>query len=157
MSDEFYNTTIDEIKQQQKLRNEALENQGILRTKQMRERDEKIELRMYNYCVIRVRFPDDYILQAVFKSNEKMKNLYELVQDFLQVKSSFEFFGHSLKKSVNCNSTDDYMNVTMAEAGLAPSALINFRYTDANEQCYLSANKQQYLQSDLIQKYLFTL
>ena len=151
LSDEFYNATIDEIKQQQRLRNEALETQGILRTKQMRERDEKMELRLYNYCLIRVRFPDDYILQAVFKSKEKLKDLHEFVQDFLQVKSSFEFFGHSFRKSVNNTSSnlcDDYMNVTLVEACLAPSALINFRYTNANEHV-----EKLYLKPDFIQKH----
>jgi UBX domain-containing protein 6 len=152
LSDEFYNATIDEIKQQQKMRNDALESQGILRTKQMRERDEKMEQRMYNYSLVRVRFPDDYILQAVFKSKEKMRDLNEFVQDCLRLKSSFEFFGHSIKKTPVAN--EDFLNVTLAEAGLAPSALINFRYTNANEQSSLTANKSLYIRDDLIQRHL---
>ena len=151
LSDEFYNATAEELKQQQKLRNEALETQGILRTKQMRERDEKLELRLYNYCLIRVRFPDNFILQAVFKSNEKLKALHELVQDSLDVKSPFEFFGHSLKKS---NSSSDLVNMTLAEAGLAPSALINMRYTNVEEQTHYG-NKIYYLRKDLIENMSF--
>jgi UBX domain-containing protein 6 len=148
LSSDFYNATFEEIKQQQRQRTEALEIQGIIRTKQMRERDEQSQLRLYNYCLIRVRFPDNFILQATFKSSEKFSQLHELVQECLEYKSSFEFFGHSLKKT----STSDYMNMTLAEAGLAPSSLVNFRYTDGEDQ-NLFSNKL-YLKSELLQNLL---
>lgn len=129
ISEDFYNPSIDELRNEQRLRNEALEKSGMLRTKQMRERDEKLELRIYNFCMIRVRFPDNYILQATFKSNEKYKDLLELVQDCLEHNGTFDLFGHSLKKSSDMNST-------LAECGLAPSALLEFRYnsTEASHQ-----------------------
>ncbi len=68
LGEEFYNLNIEEMRREQQLRNETLEKQGMLRTKAMRERDEQLELRRYNYCLIRVRFPNDYILQVLIKS-----------------------------------------------------------------------------------------
>jgi hypothetical protein len=81
-----------------------------------------------------------------------MRDLNEFVQDCLRLKSSFEFFGHSIKKPPVAN--EDFLNVTLAEAGLAPSALINFRYTNASEQSSLHANKSLYIRDDLIHKHL---
>ena len=150
LSDEFNNATLDEIKQQHKLRNEALESQGILKTKAMRERDEKLELRHYNYCLIRIRFPDNFILQAVFKSREKILKLQEFVQDCLEVQHPFEFFGHSLKKPSSNNN--DFMNLTLAEAGLAPTALINFRFSEKSDQNHFAACKMPYLKNSLLEK-----
>lgn len=36
----------------------------MLRTKAMREKEEQREMRKYNYTLLRVRFPDGYILQG---------------------------------------------------------------------------------------------
>lgn len=62
--DEFYRLSVDEIKKEQQIRAEAVEKFGMLRTKQMRERDRIRELRRYRYCLIRVRFPDGILLQV---------------------------------------------------------------------------------------------
>ncbi|XP_038633160.1 UBX domain-containing protein 6 isoform X3 [Scyliorhinus canicula] len=61
---EFYNLTADEIKREQLMRSEALDRMTKLRTKAMRERDEQREMKKYNYTLLRVRFPDGYILQG---------------------------------------------------------------------------------------------
>lgn len=36
----------------------------MLRTRAMREKEEQREMRKYNYTLLRVRFPDGYILQG---------------------------------------------------------------------------------------------
>lgn len=36
----------------------------MLRTRAMREKEEQREMRKYNYTLVRVRFPDGYILQG---------------------------------------------------------------------------------------------
>jgi UBX domain-containing protein 6 len=149
LSDEFYNLKIEEIKREQAVRAEALEKSGMLRTKAMRERDEQLELRRYNYCLIRVRFPNSIILQALFKSTEKYQSLYELVSECLETDSiPFEFFSHSLKKpekNVNINS------LTLAELGLAPAALLNFRFSDLVDESIKSKYKN-YLSNHLLDK-----
>ncbi|XP_069784952.1 UBX domain-containing protein 6 isoform X2 [Narcine bancroftii] len=61
---DFYNLTAEEIKREQLMRSEAVERAAMLRTKAMRERDEQRELRKYNYTLLRVKFPDGYIVQG---------------------------------------------------------------------------------------------
>jgi len=147
LSDEFYNVSVEEMRKEHKLKMEAVEQQGMLRTKAMRERDEQLELRRYNYCLIRIRFPNDYILQALFKSTENFGTLYEFVQEQLEYDSvPFELFGHSLKKNLE-------LTATLAEAGLAPAALINFKW---NENSMQEANQRginlnRYIKASLIE------
>jgi UBX domain-containing protein 6 len=46
-------------------RTEAVERSMMLRTKAMREKEEKREMRKYKYAVIRIRFPDGVLLQVI--------------------------------------------------------------------------------------------
>ena len=48
----------------QAAKREAAEKLGMLRTKEMRERDRLQGLRKYRYSLIRVKFPDNIILQV---------------------------------------------------------------------------------------------
>lgn len=41
-----------------------MEKAAMLRTRAMREKEEQREMRKYNYTLLRVRFPDGYILQG---------------------------------------------------------------------------------------------
>jgi len=146
LSDEFYNVGVEEMRKEHRLKMEAVEQQGMLRTKAMRERDEQLELRRYNYCLVRVRFPDDVILQALFKSGETFGTLYEFVQEQLEYDSvPFELFGHSLKRNVE-------LTASLAEAGLAPAALINFKWNEGSvqEASQRGMNLKQYIKSSLV-------
>lgn len=148
LSEEFYNLNIEDMRREQALRNEALEKQGMLRTKAMRERDEQLELRRYNYCLIRIRFPNDYILQGLFKATETYEDLYKFVLASLEYEFlAFELFGHSLKKSTVASST-------LAEAGLAPATLLNFRWNEdsVNDMGQTRVNLNNYIKKDLIER-----
>lgn len=129
---EFYNLGVEELKREMTRKNEALEKSGMLRTKAMRERDEQLELRRYNYCLIRVRFPDDLILQAVFKANERVEELYKLVQSSLEHDYlAFDLICHNLRLNNSTNVSVAASKVeheeTFAEAKLTPASLIIFR------------------------------
>lgn len=149
LSDDFFNLKIEELRKEQALRNEAVEKAGMLRTKAMRERDEQIELRRYNYSIIRIKFPDDFILQAIFKSKEKFDVLYELVQNSLSFDNiPFELIGHSIKRP---NGNNGLMGLSLAEIGLAPSALLYFKISDFID----SSTKSRihfYLKSELLEQ-----
>jgi len=150
LSDEFYNLNVEELRKEHKLKMEAVEAQGMLKTKAMRERDEQLELRRYNYCLVRIRFPDDHILQALFKSQETYEDLYKFIQECLEYDSiPFELFGHSLKKSITLAST-------LAEAGLAPAALINFKWNEGSlaEATQLNINLKHYIKTELLKNAL---
>jgi len=150
LSDEFYNRGAEEKRKKHRLKMEAGEQQGILRCVNiMRERDEQLELRRYNYCLVRVRFPDDVILQALFKSGETFGTLYEFVQEQLEYDSvPFELFGQTLKRNVELTDS-------LAEAGLAPAALINFKWNEdsVQEANQRGINIKQYIKSIIIGKF----
>ncbi len=146
LSDEFYNVSVEEMRKERIVKMKVVEQQGMLRTKAMRERDEQLELRRYNYCLVRVRFPDDVILQALFKSDETFGTLYEYVQEQLEYDSvPFKLFGHSLRGNVEPTAS-------LAKAGLAPAALINFKWNlgSAREASQRGINLNQYIKSSLI-------
>lgn len=149
LSEDFYNLKVEELRREQALRNETLEKNGMLRTKQMRERDEQLELRRYNYCLIRVKFPNSLILQALFKANEKYQTLHQLVNDCLEIPDvPFELFSHSLR-----HSKSDLPELTLAEAGLAPAALLNFKFSEGIDESVKSCF-DNFLHSDLMDNVL---
>lgn len=65
LPDDFYRISPEEIKREQQLRTEAIENSQILKTKAMREREEQRTLRMYKYALIRVKFPNGLYIQVL--------------------------------------------------------------------------------------------
>ncbi|GAB6022993.1 Transitional endoplasmic reticulum ATPase TER94 [Chamberlinius hualienensis] len=139
---EFYTISKEEIKREQQLKSEAVEQMSILKTKAMRDREAERELRRYRYCLIRVRFPDDIILQGTFKAWEKLFDLKEFIRENLAEEISFSLIspnGHRLMEG------DD----TLAELGLAPAALVNFSVSDegASSQSYLKPETMALLQT----------
>ncbi len=145
---EFHNVTVEDLRREHKIKMEEIEKSGMLRTKAMRERDEQLELRRYNYCLIRVRFPNEYVLQGLFKSSETYEALYHFIQEQLQYDSvPFELHGHSLKKNIE-------LSATLAEVGLAPAALINFKWNEASvtQAAQMNMNLKDYIKSSLIER-----
>ena len=126
--DEFYAISPEELKREQQRRQEAVERLGMLRTKEMREREQMRELRKYRYTLIRVRFPDGVILQGTFRALEKLPKVMEFIRECLE-NSWMPFFintqtGHRL--------TDE--ESTLTELGLAPAAIVNFAWDPAIQQ-----------------------
>ena len=72
-----------QLKAEQQRRTEILEREGILRTKAMREKEEAKAKRRYKYCLIRVRFPDGWVLQGTFSVYETLSQVMELVTESL--------------------------------------------------------------------------
>jgi UBX domain-containing protein 6 len=146
LGEDFYNVKVEELRREQALRNEALERTGMLRTKAMRERDEQLELRRYNYSLIRVRFPNSFVLQAIFKSSERYAALCEFVSDCLEMGDvPFDFASHSLRR------VPDMAEATLAEVGLAPAALLNFKFGEEVEEPVKRAFRS-FIRSELLDK-----
>lgn len=61
---EFYRITPEELKKEQQARAVALEEASILKTKAMRENEEKRFARNFKFSLIRIRFPDGLYLQV---------------------------------------------------------------------------------------------
>lgn len=61
---EFYRITPEELKKEQQARAIAMEEASILKTKAMRENEEKRFARNFKFSLIRIRFPDGLYLQV---------------------------------------------------------------------------------------------
>ncbi|NXF13452.1 UBXN6 protein, partial [Smithornis capensis] len=119
LPNDFYNLTAEEIRREQRLRTEAVEKASMLRTRAMREKEEQREMRKYNYTLLRVRFPDGYILQGTFYARESVSELYSFVREALRDDwLPFELLGPGGLKL-----TDE--NLPFNECGLVPSALLS--------------------------------
>ncbi|XP_014805169.1 PREDICTED: UBX domain-containing protein 6 [Calidris pugnax] len=122
LPNDFYNLTAEEIKREQRLRTEAVEKASMLRTRAMREKEEQREMRKYNYTLLRVRFPDGYILQGTFYARESVSALYSFVREALRDDwLPFELLGPGGVKL-----TDE--NLAFNECGLVPSALLTLAW-----------------------------
>ncbi len=120
--DEFYNVTPDELKKEQQIRQEAVEKLGMLRTKEMRERERQRELRRYRYVLLRVRFPDNMILQGTFRAQEKLSSVQEFVRENIEL----QWLPFSLNTGTGQKLVEE--NSTLAELDLAPAAVLSFAF-----------------------------
>ncbi|NXO27256.1 UBXN6 protein, partial [Cisticola juncidis] len=122
---DFFSLSVEELRREQRLRTEAVEKAAMLRTRAMREKDEQREMRKYNYTLLRVRFPDGYILQGTFYARESVSVLYNFVREALRDDwLPFELLGPGGLKL-----TDE--NLAFNECGLVPSALLSLAWDAA--------------------------
>ncbi|XP_075719844.1 UBX domain-containing protein 6 [Rhinoderma darwinii] len=125
LPDDFYNLTVEDIKLEQKLRTEKLKQDSMLRTKAMREKEDKPEIKKYKYTVLRIRFPDGYILQGLFYAQERLSVLVDFIRQHLQN----DWLPFEL--TAPCGQKLEDEQVTFREYGLVPSALLTFRWDEA--------------------------
>ncbi|XP_029819733.1 UBX domain-containing protein 6 [Manacus vitellinus] len=115
---------------------------SMLRTRAMREKEEQREMRKYNYTLLRVRFPDGYILQGTFYAREAVSVLYSFVREALRDDwLPFELLGPGGVKL-----TDE--NLAFNECGLVPSALLSLCW-DAAVMADIEAAAEEQPQSPL--------
>jgi len=120
--DEFFRISAEELRREQQAKKEAIEQLGMLRTREMRERDRVRELRRYRYCLIRVRFPDGILLQGTFAANEKLSAVFAFIAENL-VSDGIPF---SLSSSAGHALMED--TSSLAELDLAPASLLNLTF-----------------------------
>ena len=137
---DFYIHGIEDIRAQQQLRTEAVEKLGMLRTKEMRERDRIQELRRYKYCLIRVRFPDGIILQGTFRASEPISAVMEYVRECLHL----DWIPFSLTAQTG-QLVNKESNRCLAELELVPASILNFAYdSDVVKDLTASAGSMQF-------------
>lgn len=145
----FYNVSAEELKKEQQIRQEAVEKLGMLRTKEMRERDRQRELRRYRYTLIRVRFPDGILLQGTFRALDRVKALMDFVRESIVL----DWVPFSLATCTGQKLTDEYQS--LAELDLAPAAVVNFEF-DKSVMAEIAAEQgsseiRKYLKDELLQ------
>ncbi|KAM3364063.1 plant UBX domain-containing protein 1 [Capsicum galapagoense] len=94
-----------------------------LKTKKIREAEEAARRARITKAVIRVRFPDNYILEATFHPSEKIQSLLDLLMKVIaHPELPFYIYTTPPKKQIKDVSQDFY------SAGFIPGAVVYFSY-----------------------------
>ncbi|XP_039269828.2 UBX domain-containing protein 6-like [Styela clava] len=139
----FYNLTLEEVRREQGLKTEEIELSKQLRTKQMREKSR--QTRKYIYALIRIRFPEGYILQGTFAVNEKFAEVRAFISENINV----DWAPYTLKTSTG--QTIDQDHETLSALQLIPSVILNLSWiaevqAQLNEQGVTLSLKDEVLQ-----------
>lgn len=126
---DFFRMAPEEIKREQQLLNEALEQAQILKTKAMREKEELRVINRYKFSLIRIRFPNGVYLQGTFNVYEKLGQVFEFVQSCLMHEAS-EF---TLIPSTGQRFTEEELDKSLYDLRLVPTILFNFNYQDESK------------------------
>ncbi|KAI7855032.1 hypothetical protein BDC45DRAFT_507569 [Circinella umbellata] len=126
LPESFFKLTANEIKSLYKSHvdsREKLENRP-LKTQKIRQAEELDRMKKYPRTKIRIRFPDSTILQAVFKSQEKVGDVYDFVKSTLKTPE---------RKFLLCLPPRSKLVEplqTLYKAGLAPASNLTFVWID---------------------------
>ncbi|XP_075252794.1 UBX domain-containing protein 6-like isoform X2 [Convolutriloba macropyga] len=134
--DDFYNLNKEEIAREHQMRRERVEKELQLRTKAMRERDAQQEVRKYNFTLIRIRFPNNTILQLVFRAFEKFGDILSYLTPIL----AYECIPYTLLDSTG--QTFDEATF-LSDLGLVPAAVLNFQWDEAVLNDVIAQNPKQ--------------
>ncbi|XP_017891285.1 UBX domain-containing protein 6 [Ceratina calcarata] len=126
----FYNLKPEDIKREQQLRTEACEKNQMLRTRKMRERDKEQERKKYKFALIRVKFPDNLILQGTFSVHENFQSVVDFVTENLVCNDK----PFCLRQLPDTTFNKDSFDKTLLDLGLFPAALLMFVWADASRQ-----------------------
>ncbi|KAK6751546.1 hypothetical protein RB195_003133 [Necator americanus] len=80
---DFFDLTVDEIRREQQNKTDEMNKNLMLRTREMREKDEKLRQYTYKYTLVRIRLPDRYVLQGTFGCYEPFSAVREYVAKHL--------------------------------------------------------------------------
>uniref|UniRef100_A0A1B0FQG8 UBX domain-containing protein n=2 Tax=Glossina morsitans morsitans TaxID=37546 RepID=A0A1B0FQG8_GLOMM len=136
LPDDFYRMSPEEIKREQQMRTEALENAQVLKTKAMREREEQRVLRMYRYALVRVKFPNGIYIQGTFNVYEKISDIFEMVQSCL----SDETLEFNLISSSDGRLSDEDMDKSLYDLRLIPNVVLLFSIPGQVNTNYIDTN-----------------
>jgi UBX domain-containing protein 6 len=135
----FYRTTVGDVLREKQRQKDLIEKEEMLRTKAMRERDEKSELNIqYRYTIIRIRMPDGIILQAIFQSNDSLSVLFDYLRSYCLVHNWLPF---SLISNADRRvyTSQDEQSISFNQCSLVPAALLLFQW---NEQALRDVQAQ---------------
>uniref|UniRef100_A0A2M3Z660 Putative ubiquitin regulatory protein n=1 Tax=Anopheles braziliensis TaxID=58242 RepID=A0A2M3Z660_9DIPT len=127
---DFFRISPEELKREQQLRTEAIEQAQILKTKAMREKEELRTINRYRFSLLRVRFPNGVYLQGTFNVYEKLSQVYEFVQSCLMHESAeFSLIAPGGQKVAH----GDELEKTLYDLRLVPTMVFNFSYENESK------------------------
>lgn len=134
LSPDFYDLTVDDMRREQQTKTEQVDKLTTLRTREMRERDEKQRQYSYKYTLIRVRLPDRYVLQGTFGCYESLASVREFIAKHLSSQTALFSLCNPTKTSESL--VED--TKTLAELGLAPAVVLHLIWEDQTDGTSLS-------------------
>nr|XP_033816118.1 tether containing UBX domain for GLUT4 isoform X2 [Geotrypetes seraphini] len=138
LPDEFFEVTVDDVRKrfaQLKSERKRLEEVPFM-TKSLRESQMKEKLERYPKVVLRVQFPDRYVLQGFFRPNETVCMLKEFVRSHLADADLPFYLFITPPRTVLQNECE-----TLFQANLFPAAVVHFG-SEVRRDNYLRKNFQ---------------
>lgn len=124
LPDGFFDLTLDDARslmRDYKRAREELEN-AVLSTKAMKDLSDSrrmlAHLNKYQQTVVRIQFPDRFVLQGVFRPRETVQHVLSFVKQFIQNPES-EFYLYTAPPKTILNPSE-----TLIEADCVPAAVI---------------------------------
>lgn len=120
---EFFDLTSSELAREQQLLKEQADRMTLLRTREMRERDNVLRHYKYKYTLIRIRFPDRFVIQGTFGIYEPIQAMREWIADHV----AHPTIPFNLKCANQVLDNDAEM---LGDAKLAPCAVIHLEWSE---------------------------
>ncbi|KAF8408376.1 hypothetical protein HHK36_007525 [Tetracentron sinense] len=138
--EDFYELTTDDYYRILATRKED----KFLKTRKIREAEEAACRSRITKAVIRVRFPDDYTLEAKFHSSETFQSLVDLLMKVI-ARPDLPFYIYTTppKKQIIDMSQDFY------SAGFAPGAIVYFSYNVPKDDS-VAVNSWPFLRDEIM-------
>ncbi|EFO24996.2 hypothetical protein LOAG_03490 [Loa loa] len=145
---DFFDLDLADIKKEQQCREADVEKLTTLRTREMREKDELMRSYRYNYTLIRIRFPNRFLLQGTFGCHEPFFAVRHFVEEHL---ARIEPMLFVLKDPVSGKVISDDTK-TLIELSLLPAAVLHFEWdSDLQTELVKLGRKVQYLDQRFIE------
>ncbi|VDO73186.1 unnamed protein product [Heligmosomoides polygyrus] len=123
---DFFDLTAEEIRREQQNKTAEVDRMLTIRTREMRERDEKQRQYSYKYTLLRVRLPDRYVLQGTFGCYEPFSAVREFISQHLSNQAALFSLYNPIKGSEPL--TDE--TKSLAALGLAPAAVLHLDWDE---------------------------
>lgn len=77
---------------------------------------------------MRIRFPDEYVIQGTFGALEKVEDLYKFIKEHLYIKEREFYIYETPPKKVLSD-----MKQTLKQARMVPSGMVYFAWSDLDQ------------------------
>jgi len=123
VADDFYALTGAEAKAMMEANAARRAKEERFVTREQREAEKAKQKRLYRKAMVRVRFPDDVVLQATFSATATVSAVLQWVEGALREP------GHPFELSIARGQPLQEMGMSLEHAELAPASMLNFRCT----------------------------
>lgn len=128
LPDSFFDLTVNDLKMvlRDLKRTSSGDDDAPLLTAKLRELERQktmlAKLNQYKDCVLRIQFPDRFVLQGIFKPHEPLAKVEDFVREFLaQPGEQFHLFTIPPKKVLPSSET-------LLELNFVPNAIVHFGF-----------------------------